>query len=112
MSIRDQAVAAFEAEAQERVAATHQHLMDTLFIDSTEKILVDPKTITSVYVDHSDNMYIFTDGSIHLAVIAEDPEWEIYVVSDEDGWTRKSEEPITSLAELGEYIKSTETETL
>lgn len=103
MGIRDDAIAAYEAERQTKVDSAAQHLLDTVLNDPVDaKPVVERKDLSVVHEDHESEMFIFAgpNADVHLAVHRGD---EVTLVRDDDGWTRVAG-PLKTLAELGEVL--------
>lgn len=97
MTIRDSALAAFDADRQARVDEALDRLASTVLHDPAKSgPAVDPKTLTVAHEDHGADMFVFTDGDVHLAVRGD----EVTLVENRDGWTKMAG-PLETLAGLG-----------
>lgn len=100
-----EAAAAALAEEQAREAELRQQMADTLVgivrQTVTDRLApLDASTLTVVHVDLDAYVAVLTDGAVHLAGT---DDGRLYLVADEDGWTRKSPS-LRSLAHLGEVL--------
>lgn len=100
MSIRDEALAAFEAARQAKVDAAKQHLLDTVLYHPQNGSIMSLKDLTVVHEDHDTGMFVFTgpEADVHLAVSGEN----VRLVEDRDGWTRLA--TVSTLSDLGAVL--------
>lgn len=108
MTIRDDAIAAHEANRQSLVDEAAQHLLNTTLANPADgKPIVDPKNLTTVQEDHVESMFVFTgpnDDGVYLSVQPEGDGWSVYRVIDDGGWTAKPRRNLPTLADLGAVL--------
>lgn len=107
MSIRDEAVAAWQSRADTWVQAAADHLANSVLWSTAKNgPVVAVKDLVEVHRDFDNRLVVFTgpaDDGVSLAVRGEG-EREVLLVADEDGWTFKSG-PLDTLADLGRVLE-------
>lgn len=107
MSIRDEALAAWQGKADTWADEAAQHLANgVLWNEAKNAPAVAAKDLTEVHRDFDNRLVVFTgpaDDGVSLAVRGEG-EREVLLVADEDGWTFKSG-PLDTLADLGRVLE-------
>lgn len=116
MSLRDAAIAAYEAQtAAERASEQEQRnrfVVDARFalrpvLTARDGSLpVDPTNLDAlqlVDLRWQDRLAVFTDGTVHIGVRHDDDEWTVVLVRDNDGWERVAE--VESLADIGAVLR-------
>lgn len=96
-SLRSQAVAAYQAQENDRAAEARAALGSVLTPASVTALTVEHSEVTSAYT-----LFVFTDGDLHLGVRKRNGTWTVHIVDNRDGWTDLAE--VTSLAHLGKLL--------
>lgn len=95
MTLRSDAVAAYQQKESGRATAARQVLATTL-----SPAVVAGLTVAAIQAEEAFTLFVFTDGDLYLAVRSADG-WDVALVLPVDGgW--QSVGPVASLAGLGE----------
>jgi hypothetical protein len=104
VSLRSEAISAYEASQNQRTTEARQALIGII---GDPGGTVTAMTVEDVAVTDSYTLVVFTDGDVHLGVRTRESGWDVHLVepadSGLDGWTRL-EPAITSLPQLGKVL--------
>lgn len=112
MTLKSDAIAAWEAE-KTADAAARQQAIDAFKLEARTELLkvISPVTwaasgLQVVHTDLNDRFAVVSDGTVSLSVHKnQQGEFIVHLVTGQgEEWTRRSEEPLKNLADLGEAI--------